>query len=125
MCRLGRSRVAEYVGSASTTIGNSNPLAFVDGHHPNALGALLDDRRFIDFAAFCVSFDALDEGAKGRRTPLKSPSRIDQPLTIGERLFAILPKSDTSLSSDGLQKHRKRLRDRPTIAADMKSAQKI
>jgi hypothetical protein len=51
--------------------------------------------------------------------------RINQPLTIGERLLTILPEGDASVCPDGLQKHRERLCNRPVVAPYVKPAQEI
>ncbi len=40
------------------------PLGFVDGHHPDALGPFLDDRRLSRLAVIGIRVDLLDEGSK-------------------------------------------------------------
>src|SRR5215510_7087832 len=70
-------------------------LGLVYSHDPHTLGALLDDRSLVGFAAFCVSPEFLDKGAEGGSAPLELTRHVDQPLTICERLLAIWPKRNT------------------------------
>jgi hypothetical protein len=100
-------------------------LSLEYSHDPNALGTLFHNRRFVDFTALGVGFDALDECAERGSTSLEASSRVYQSLTVGERLLAVLPKSNASLRAHSLQEHSQRFGNRPAVASCVKLSEEI
>ena len=86
-------------GCAAGRIGEDHDrkfqtLGLVDGHHPHAFGAFLDDRRFVRFAVLGVRLELVDKGPERGGAALEMARHVDQPLTVGERLLAGRPEGD-------------------------------
>ena len=94
------------------------------GHHPNALGALLDDRRIFGLTGFCVGFHALDKGAERRSAALfEAPRQVDHPQAVGERLLAGRPHRNARMRANRIEQHQYRLGDWTAIASHMEATQ--
>ena len=91
----------------------------MDGHHPNAFGAFLDDGSLARVATLRISLDLFNEGPERRGTPLEAPGHVYQPQAIGQRLLTCRPQRDTGVGAHLLEKHCDRLRDRTLVAAVM------
>src|SRR5262249_59891428 len=68
---------------------NLQALGAVDGHHPYALGALLDDRRVARLAVLGLLGEPLDEGAEGGEAgAFAAPGEVHEARHVGECLLA-------------------------------------
>ena len=86
------------------------PLCLVYGHHSNALGALLDDRRVLRLTGFCVGFHTLYEGAeRGRAALLEAPRQVDHAQAVGQRLLASWPHRNTRMRPNRVRRAEARL----------------
>ena len=100
------------------------PLRPMYGHHPNAFGALLDDRRVFGLPGFCVGIHALHEGAeRGRAALFEPPRQVDHPQAVGQRLLASWPHRNARMRPNRVQQHQYRLCDWAAVASHMEAAQ--
>jgi hypothetical protein len=72
-----------------------------------------------------VRFHALDERPERGCASLEVPGHVDQPLTVRQRLLAVLPEGNAGMSPDGLQQHGDGLRDGPAVTPSVKPAQEV
>jgi len=91
----------------------------------DAFGSLLDDRRFVGFAAFGLHVELVDEGPEGRRAALELARHVNEPLRVGERLLTGRPQGDPGMGAHHVQQRRDRLGNRTAIARDMQAAQQV
>jgi hypothetical protein len=93
-------------------------------HHPNAFGALFDNRRVFGLTGLCVSFHAFDKRAERRGATLFEPSRhVHHAQAVGQRLLARWPHCDARMRADRVEQHQYRLGDRAVVALHVEATQ--
>ena len=105
--------------------GEFQPFRLVHGHDPHAFGSLLRYGSLASPPAVYLRFNALDEGAERGRAALEAAGHVNEPLTVCQRLFTVLPERHTGVGPHCVQQFGNGFSNRTVVAPDVKPAEKV
>jgi hypothetical protein len=105
--------------------GEFQPLSLVHSHDPHAFRSLLHDRSLASSSSVSLRFNALDKGTERRRATLEAARHVNKPLTICQRLLAVLPERHPGMGPHAVQQCGDRFGDRTVVAPAVEPAQEV